>query len=123
LTQPTRHATLASSPARLTFDCGAVMWKPFKCRLFREHDYQLRREPGALLLECKRCGHRSPGWNVSERRVRAADSPLRLLMAASGEAAARAVGAADEPGLEIWGTSIDAGELRLTFAHGDSEFR
>ena len=94
------------------------MWKPFKCRPFREHDYQLRREPGALLLECKRCGRRSPGWHLSDKPVRGTENPLRLLIADSG-AAARAVSAADEAGLEICGTSIDADELRLTFGHED----
>jgi hypothetical protein len=97
------------------------MWKPFKfkftCRLFRDHDYQLRREPAALFLECKRCGHRSHGWNLAERRVRRADSTLRLLMADSGEAA-RAVRSAGTHS-DTWVPLKDAGELRLTFDRED----
>lgn len=94
------------------------MWKPFKCRLFREHDYYLRREPAELFLECRRCGHRSPGWNLSERRVKRGDSPLRLFIAESGEAV-RAVRAADGAASEIWATLSDGEELRLTFARED----
>ena len=94
------------------------MWKPFKCRLFREHDYQVRREPGALFLECSRCGHRSPGWSVCERRVGHTDSPLRLLIAEAGETA-RAVRAADGTGSELWVALRDAGEPRLTFGRED----
>ena len=47
----------------------STVWKPFRCRLFGEHDYQLRREPRALLLECRRCGHRSQGWNLGAENL------------------------------------------------------
>lgn len=94
------------------------MWKPFKCRFFREHDYSLRREPAELFLECRRCGHRSPGWNLSQTRVKPTDSPLRLFIAESGEAA-HAVRAADGTGSEIWATLSNGEELRLTFARDD----
>jgi hypothetical protein len=93
------------------------MWKPFKCRLFRDHDYQLRRLPGALFLECKRCGHRTNGWNLSEKRVNRADIPLRLFIADSGEAR-RAVRAADRKPA-IWPAVIDTRELRLTYGRED----
>ena len=92
------------------------MWKPFRCRLFREHDYHVRREPGALCLECRRCGHRSRGWDLSERRVNRADSSLRLFIAENGEGR-RAVRASDGLGTGMWGTLMDTGELRLTFGH------
>ena len=90
-----------------------TMWKPFKCRLFREHDYQLCREPGALYLACRRCGHRSPGWELSGLRVKRADSPLRLVIA-DAEEALRAVRGGDDAGAEMWATLMDSGELRLT---------
>jgi hypothetical protein len=63
------------------------MWNPFKCRLFRHHDYATRRRPGFIFLECRRCGHRSHGWVMDEMRVRREVSPLRLLMADSRQAA------------------------------------
>jgi hypothetical protein len=94
------------------------MWKPFKCRLFREHDYQLLREPSALFLVCSRCGHRSRGWNLSDRRVNRSDNPLRLFMAEPVDAA-RAVCAPDGMGSEMWNGLTDAGELRLTLSQED----
>jgi hypothetical protein len=94
------------------------MWKPFRCRLFREHDYQVRREPGALCLECRRCGHRSRGWDLPERRVNRAGSALRLFIAENGEGL-RAVRPPDMTGAEMWATWIEAGELRLTFGRED----
>jgi hypothetical protein len=89
------------------------MWKPFKCRLFGEHDYKVSSEPGALYLECRRCGRRSSGWQLLvERRVNRANSPLRLFLADSCDSA-RTVD--EEAGAEIWAALIDSGELRLTF--------
>lgn len=88
------------------------MWKPFKCRLFREHDYKVCSEPGALYLECRRCGYRSSGWQLFERRVNRANSPLRLFLAESGEPTLAFEGDADS---EVWANSIESGELRLTF--------
>jgi hypothetical protein len=89
------------------------MWKRFMCRLFREHDYRVSREPGALFLECTRCGVRSRGWDLLvEKRVSRANSTLRLFFADSGSSAP----AVDrEPEADIWAALLDAGELRLTF--------
>ena len=89
------------------------MWKPLICRLFREHDYKVCSEPGAMFLECCRCGVRSRGWQLlMERRVTRANSPLRLFFADSGQSA----GSIDEgAGADIWATLMDVGELRLTF--------
>ena len=99
------------------------MWKPLKCRLFRGHDYQLRREPGVLLLECRCCGHRSRGWDWSEARGKRADSSLRLLIAEPGDRV-RAVRAVDRAGPETPPMRIDEAELgdgglRLTFGQED----
>jgi hypothetical protein len=94
------------------------MWKSFKCRFFRHHDYQLCREPGALFLECRRCGHRSHGWKLSETRVKRDDSPLRLFIAEPYEVVP-AVRAGDRTGSAIWAPLMDAGELRLTFGRDD----
>lgn len=89
------------------------MWKPFKCRLFREHDYKVCSEPGALYLECRRCGNRSSGWQLLvERRVNRANSPLRLFLADSGAPTLPFEGDADS---EVWVNSIESDELRLTF--------
>jgi hypothetical protein len=89
------------------------MWKPFKCRLFREHDYKVSSEPGALFLECRRCGLRSRGWQLQvERRLSRATSPLRLFFADSGESSRSIDGDASD---DVWGALVDVGELRLTF--------
>jgi hypothetical protein len=63
------------------------MWNPFRCRLFRDHDYAVRRQPGVMFLECRRCGHKSSGWNLGELRVRRAANTLRLRIAEPWEAA------------------------------------
>jgi hypothetical protein len=89
------------------------MLKPLICRLFREHDYKVCSEPGALFLECTRCGLRSRGWQLLvERRVSRANSPLTLFFAEPGESA-RAVD--EETGADIWAALMDVGDLRLTF--------
>jgi hypothetical protein len=89
------------------------MWKRFMCRLFREHDYRVSRGPGALFLECTRCGVRSRGWDLLvERRVSRANSPLRLFFADSGSSARAVDGETDG---DIWAALLDGGELRLTF--------
>jgi len=96
------------------------MWKPFKCRLFGEHDYHVCREPGLILLECTRCGHRSPGWNLSgSSSVRRVDSSLRLLLADADEVG-RPVRSADAAVPGPWITRAGAGELRLTWGREDS---
>jgi hypothetical protein len=89
------------------------MLKPLLCRLFREHDYKVCSEPGALFLECTRCGNRSRGWQLlMERRVSRTNSPLRLFFADSTESP-RAV--EEEGSTDFWATLMDVGELRLTF--------
>jgi hypothetical protein len=89
------------------------MLKPLICRLFREHDYKVCSEPGAMFLECTRCGLRSRGWQLSvERRVSRANSPLRLFFADTSESA-RAVD--EEAGADIWAALMDVGDFRLTF--------
>lgn len=97
------------------------MWKPFRCRLFREHDYDLRREPRALFLECRRCGHRSKGWNLSEPRTRRADVSLRLFIGEPGEATGNLRPMRITPELLASFESTDA--LRLTLAHDDARER
>ena len=94
------------------------MWKRLLYCLFRRgrHDYQLRREPDVLFLECIRCGYRSRGWNLSPSRVKRAGGPLRLVLAESFTAG-DAVPALDRSSAPAWAPhSIPVGELRLTLA-------
>ena len=94
------------------------MWKSFKCRLFGEHDYLMRREPRTLFLECRRCGHRSSGWTLSAnhvKQVKRPDTRLRLFIAEPGDAG-RAVRAVNGIGVHVGAMSKDPGTLRLTFA-------
>jgi hypothetical protein len=90
------------------------MWKPFKCRLFRDHDYVMRRQPGFVFLECRRCSRRSHGWVLDEMRVRRETSPLRLLIAEPRQAAhaIRPTHTTDAVRRVI---SADMASLRLTF--------
>ena len=88
------------------------MLKALICRFFSEHDYKVCTEPRAVFLECRRCGVRSRGWELMERRISRANSPLRLFLADSIESA-RTVNA--EAAAELWATLVDGGELRLTF--------
>ena len=94
------------------------MWKPFRCRLFREHDYAIRRQPGEMFLECRRCGRRSRGWAMNDSRVRHATSPMRLRIAEPWEAA-HAITLRDRVGIPPRTPSSDAPPLRLTLG----EFR
>ena len=89
------------------------MWKPFKCRLFRDHDYVMRRQPGFVFLECRRCGRRSHGWVLDELRVRRDTSPLRLLIA--DPLAAQAIRPAHATDAARRVISADMASLRLTF--------
>jgi hypothetical protein len=91
------------------------MWTPFICRLLRDHDYRLRREPTAIFLECERCGRRSPGWTLSAQRVNRAPNRLRLSIADPGDPV-RAVSAAKGIGSAIWARLDEAGEPRLRFS-------
>src|SRR5918992_632175 len=91
------------------------MWKPFKCRLFRDHDYEMRRQPGVVFLECGRCGRRSHGWVLDEMRVRRETSPLRLLIAEPRQAA-QAIRPAHTTDVVQRETPADMAALRLTFA-------
>jgi hypothetical protein len=88
------------------------MW-PFKCRIFRDHDYVVRRAPDALFLECKRCGTRSIGWNLSGGRVRRG-SPLRLVIDES--AIPFRVDAAATHGAAISSVMAEVPEMRLRFS-------
>lgn len=90
------------------------MWKPFKCRLFRDHDYDTRRQPGVMFLECRRCGHRSHGWVLDEMRVRRQASPLRLLIAEPRHA--QTIRPMDKAEAVQRVTSADMAVPRLTFA-------
>jgi len=83
------------------------MWKFFRCRLFRGHDFQLRRDPGALFLQCTRCGQRSEGWQLPEPRMKRSREPLRLLLAETESAGHAIVCVA---------ALLAPGELRLTLA-------
>ena len=117
--RPRKTLTQLAPPARLQLSSRfwsrhRLMWKPLEnVHIFREHDYQLCREPGALYLECRRCEHRSPGWELSGLRVKRADGPLRLVIA-DAEEALRAVRDGDDTGAERWAALMDSGELRLT---------
>ena len=90
------------------------MWIPFRCRLFGEHDYQLRREPRALCLECRRCGHRSQGWNLPDQRLKRANNGLRLNIADPGYAIGPVRVVETPSGHSAGFMSSDS--LRLTFA-------
>jgi hypothetical protein len=96
------------------------MWKPFRCRLFNEHDYAIRRQPGEMFLECRRCGRRSRGWVMNESHVRRTGSPLRLRIAEPWEAA-HAITLRDRVSPAEIAPSSDPSKLRLTlgeFRHG-----
>ena len=62
------------------------MWKPFRCRLFRDHDYAIRKRPGEMFLECRRCGRRSHGWVMNGSHMGHGESHLRLRIADPWEA-------------------------------------
>jgi hypothetical protein len=102
------------------------MWKPFRCRLFRDHDYQLRTAARTLFLECRSCGHRSTGLTLPEERLKRSNHVinnnhgLRLLMGEvrNGDGAVIASNVTRMP-LRVMSTYGD--ELRLTFAQpGDT---
>ncbi len=38
------------------------------CVVLFRHEYAIRCEDGAVFLRCARCGSRSRGWDVEERR-------------------------------------------------------
>jgi|KBSSwiStaDraftv2_1062776.scaffolds.fasta_scaffold01412_18 hypothetical protein len=86
------------------------MWKFLKCRLFRGHDFQLRRDPGALFLQCTHCGQRSEGWQLPEPRLKRSREPLRLLFAETESAAQSA------HTIVCVAALLTPGELRLTLA-------
>ena len=90
------------------------MRNPFKCRFFRDHDYEMRREPGAVYLECRHCGRRSTGWSFDERRVKRIDSRQRIFMADSLDAV-RELPAEDGADVVPSAALAQMGELRLTF--------
>jgi hypothetical protein len=105
------------------------MWKPFKCRIFRDHDYQLRTAARTMFLECRSCGHRSPGLTLPEERLKRSNHStysnhgLRLLMGEPrhGDGAVAATNVTRMP-LRLMSTYSD--ELRLTFAQpGDTPIR
>src|SRR5215208_2321124 len=86
------------------------MWKFVRCRLFRGHDFQMRRDPGALFLQCTHCGRRSEGWQLPEPRMKRSREPLRLLLAET-ESAVHAGHA-----IVCVAALLTPGELRLTLA-------
>lgn len=86
------------------------MWKFVRCRLLRGHDFQLRRDPGALYLQCTHCGRRSEGWQLPEPRMKRSSDPLRLLLADAESAVHTGHPIACVTRL------FTPGELRLTFA-------
>jgi hypothetical protein len=93
------------------------MLKSLVCFLVRRggHDYQLRRAPDALFLECLRCGRRSRGWKVPHHRVLRPVEPLRLLLAELIESPNpltpdRVSSASSDDG------QVQTGSLRLTLA-------
>jgi hypothetical protein len=87
------------------------MW-PFTCRIFRDHDYEVRRAPDALFLQCRRCGTRSIGWNLRGGRVHRG-SPLRLVLDESADAFR--VDAAANHGAAISSVVAEVPEMRLRF--------
>lgn len=92
------------------------MWKPFRCRLFRDHDYAIRRRPGEMFLECRRCGRRSRGWVMNGSDMRRSGSSLRLRIAEPWEAA-HAITLRDSVGAAERVPSSDT--PRLTLALGE----
>ena len=50
-----------------------------RCFLRHTHDYQLRRQPGRLFLECAHCGHCSPGWVVAKKPGPLPAEPFHVL--------------------------------------------
>ena len=95
------------------------MLKYLVCCLARRgrHDYQLRRGPDTLFLECIRCGRRSRGWNVLPNRFKRAAEPLRLALAELTESVNPVLAALDKPGARAWvRRDMPVGTLRLTLA-------
>ena len=43
------------------------MWNLISCYLSGRHDYQVRCEPGAIVLCCNHCGKRSMGWDLGAK--------------------------------------------------------
>jgi hypothetical protein len=78
------------------------------------HNYLVRVEPGALFLQCSRCGRRSRGWSVSPHRVKRGGEPLRLVFAESIESVNPFL--AEKP-LAAWARrDVPVGYLSLTLA-------
>jgi hypothetical protein len=69
----------------------------------------MRRDPGALFLQCTHCGQRSEGWQLPEPRMKRSREPLRLLLAET-ESAMHA------SAIVCVAALLAPGELRLTFA-------
>lgn len=78
-----RHGTLARMPSARALDLSASLallggmarrLDHFACGL-TGHDELLRFEPKRLSLQCTRCGHQTPGWEIRASR------PRRLLAA------------------------------------------
>jgi hypothetical protein len=93
------------------------MWKIFKCRFFRDHDYDVRRAPGALFLQCKRCGSRSQGWNLLGGRVnRSSPTPRPRLVLAESPDVFRAAPVAVKGAAIASPFSADVPEMRLKFS-------
>ena len=90
------------------------MRNPFKCRLFGHHDYEMRRAPGSVFLECRHCGRRSKGWNLDQRPVKHIDRRQRLFIADSLDSA-HEVSAGEGANVLPAGVLAHLGELRLTF--------
>jgi hypothetical protein len=76
-----RHGTLARMPSARALDLSASLallggmarrLDHFACGL-TGHDEMLRFEPKRLSLQCARCGHQTPGWEIRS------SSPRRLL--------------------------------------------
>jgi hypothetical protein len=53
------------------------MWL-FLRRLFCfHHDYGITAEPGSIFMRCRKCGHRTAGWNIDVNEVITRTTPPR----------------------------------------------
>ena len=43
------------------------MFGRFSCFIRRQHHYRLRGQGGRVFMECRDCGHRSPGWDLGPK--------------------------------------------------------
>lgn len=47
------------------------MWTLLRRLLCLNHDYGITAEPGTIFMRCRKCGHRTAGWQVDADQVNA----------------------------------------------------